>query len=100
MSNFRALLGGDRPRPPRPDNLGSRHDMKNRESGSPYPNELRKRAEKALREALERTTPAGATEPDQPSLSHELTVHQIELEMQNEEQQRANAEMAKFNVIV
>ena len=68
--------------------------MKESEFGSPSPSELRQRAEKALREAPARTTPAGATEPDQPRLSHELAVHQIELEMQNEELKRANDQTA------
>ena len=46
---------------------------------------LRRKAEKALREAPEK--PALTSGPDLTTLTHELAVHQIELEMQNEELQ-------------
>ncbi len=55
--------------------------------------ELRRRAEARLRAAGTKGTPA-RTEPEAQRLVHELQVHQIELEMQNEElwQSRAEAE--------
>jgi PAS domain S-box-containing protein len=55
--------------------------------------ELRRRAESRLRAATTKDTP-GRTEADTLRLVHELRVHQIELEMQNEEllQSRAEAE--------
>ncbi len=60
-------------------------------SGPVSPAELRRKAEERLR-----TTAAAAvvprTEADAQALVHELQVHQIELEMQNEELQRARAE--------
>jgi two-component system, cell cycle sensor histidine kinase and response regulator CckA len=54
--------------------------------------ELRKRAEeKAV--AMEPTSPAGQTPEEIQQMFHELRVHQIELEMQNEELRRAQAEI-------
>jgi PAS domain-containing protein len=50
---------------------------------------LRMRAEKKFRER-QQTTDAAASEQDATKLLHELQVHQIELEMQNEELRLAN----------
>jgi PAS domain S-box-containing protein len=57
--------------------------------------ELRRRAEARLRSAKAKGAPA-RTEADKQRLVHEVQVHQIELEMQNEElrQSRAEAEAA------
>ena len=52
---------------------------------------LRHRAEGRLRERHPETDP-GRTEADTQRLLHELQVHQVELEMQNEELQRAQEE--------
>jgi signal transduction histidine kinase/CheY-like chemotaxis protein len=54
--------------------------------------ELRRRAEKRLREQPPETGHA-QTDADRQRLVHELQVHQIELEMQNEELQKARDEM-------
>jgi len=69
--------------------------MKRGESGSPASREFRKRAEKVLRESPARATPAStAQEQNLPRLVNELQVHQIELEMQNEELSLARDEAA------
>ena len=54
--------------------------------------ELRRRAEERLREQHPETGQA-QTDADTQRLVHELQVHQIELEMQNEELQKARDEM-------
>ena len=54
---------------------------------------LRRKAEKALREAPEK--PALTSGPDLTTLTHELAVHQIELEMQNEELRRSQEELER-----
>jgi signal transduction histidine kinase len=54
--------------------------------------ELRRRAEERLRERPPETRQA-PTEADTRRLVHELQVHQVELEMQNEELQKARDEM-------
>ncbi len=59
---------------------------------SPAAAALRRRAEEHLREQRPETGPA-PTEADTQRLVHELQVHQIELEMQNEELQQARNEM-------
>lgn len=65
--------------------------MKKKRTDQSSAAELRRLAEERLRE---KTMPAGylQTEADLRRLHHELEVHQIELEMQNEELQRAQAE--------
>ena len=59
---------------------------------SPEPAELRRRAEKRLQARQAKTDPA-MTKADTQRLVHELQVHQIELEMQNEELQQARIEL-------
>jgi PAS domain S-box-containing protein len=54
------------------------------------PGDLRRRAEEAL-SRKKKGEPSGIPEEDVRALVHELQVHQIELEMQNEELKRANA---------
>jgi PAS domain S-box-containing protein len=54
--------------------------------------DLRRRAEARLREEAANGAP-GRTEDDTQRLLHELQVHRIELEMQNEELRRARAEV-------
>ena len=68
--------------------------MKRGESGSIPSSEFRKRAEKALRESPARATPASTEQENLPRLVNELQVHQIELEMQNEELSLARDEAA------
>ena len=63
--------------------------MKKVRPGSPAPDVLRVRAEKRLRESRVGETPAGGSEEDPSRLLHELRVHQVELEMQNEELMRS-----------
>jgi PAS domain S-box-containing protein len=60
------------------------------EKRPPTKDQLRRLAEKRLRELGACEPPA--TEVDARKLLHELQVHQVELEMQNEELQRAHAE--------
>ena len=55
------------------------------------PNELRRRAEELLRQGLHGAL--DVSPDDIRNLIHELQVHQIELEMQNEELRRAQAEL-------
>ena len=58
----------------------------------PTPAELRRRAEERLREQHPETGQA-QTDADTQRLVHELQVHQVELETQNEELQKARDEM-------
>ncbi|MBN1265567.1 MAG: GGDEF domain-containing protein [Anaerolineales bacterium] len=55
--------------------------------------EQRRRAEKILSKRKKETTPPEASDMDIRRLFHELEVHQIELEMQNEELIKARAEL-------
>ena len=55
--------------------------------------ELRHRAESTLRERKKKATTPPATSADSRRLVHELEVHQIELEMQNEELRRVQEEL-------
>ena len=57
--------------------------------------ELRRRAEKQLQKQMKKTTPP-ATMAEMQRIVHELEVHQIELEMQNEELQQARSELESF----
>ena len=60
--------------------------MANNKSASKQSSELRKRAEKALsKQAPENVESAERSHEKMLSLIHELQIHQIELEMQNEE---------------
>lgn len=54
---------------------------------------LRRRAEMKLRERKKKAAPVSATRAGTRRLIHELEVHQIELEMQNEELVRSRAEV-------
>jgi PAS domain S-box-containing protein len=58
---------------------------KNKPATSPDAAELRRRAEAKLAERKKRAAVLPATSPGHQRLVHELEVHQIELEMQNEE---------------
>jgi PAS domain S-box-containing protein len=67
------------------------------------PQELREQAEKILQQKKEKALQDEADEADAKKLLHQLQVHQIELEMQNEELRRAyeTAETAlkKFTIV-
>ena len=64
--------------------------------GSSPAQELRRKAEQHLRTAKAKPK-EGATDGDLIALAHELQVHQIELEMQNEELRRAQASAQKLS---
>ncbi|HSO71586.1 MAG TPA: PAS domain S-box protein, partial [Thermodesulfobacteriota bacterium] len=66
--------------------------MKKESNPSADAAELRRRAEARLREDRKKGAP-GPTEEDTQRLVHELQVHQIELEMQNEELRRSRVEV-------
>ena len=63
--------------------------MKNKTASTPNGTELRHQAEEKLSARRKKTAPSSPpTEADTQRLLHELQVHQIELEMQNEELMR------------
>ncbi|MEW6053176.1 MAG: PAS domain S-box protein [Nitrospirota bacterium] len=65
--------------------------MKSKKTGQKNPSELRKRAEEKLKS---QTAQHGVmSDSDTQQLIHELQVHQIELEMQNDELRKAQAEL-------
>ncbi len=66
--------------------------MKKKPTISTSAAELRRQAETKLNGRKKKTAPSSATEADTQRLLHELQVHQIELEMQNEELVRSRAE--------
>jgi diguanylate cyclase (GGDEF)-like protein/PAS domain S-box-containing protein len=67
--------------------------MNNKTIPSPDSNELRRQAEARLGKLKRKTAPLPAMDADIQRLVHELEVHQIELEMQNEELMRVRAEL-------
>ena len=68
--------------------------MKRGESGSTASSEFRKRAEKALRESPARAKPVSTAQEDLSRLVNELRIHQVELELQNEELKKSQNETA------
>jgi diguanylate cyclase (GGDEF)-like protein/PAS domain S-box-containing protein/putative nucleotidyltransferase with HDIG domain len=66
--------------------------MKRKPAAAPNPAELRRQAEAKLSARKKRETALPATEPATQRLVNELQVHQIELQMQNEELVHARAE--------
>jgi diguanylate cyclase (GGDEF)-like protein/PAS domain S-box-containing protein len=66
--------------------------MKKRTTSAASSADLRRKAETKLSARRKKTSPSFPTEADTQRLLHELQVHQIELEMQNEELVRARAE--------
>jgi two-component system, chemotaxis family, sensor kinase Cph1 len=65
--------------------------VKSRKPDQKRPSELRKRAEKKL--TTKKTAPKAMSDKETQQLIHELQVHQIELEMQNEDLRRSQAEL-------
>jgi diguanylate cyclase (GGDEF)-like protein/PAS domain S-box-containing protein len=65
--------------------------MKSKEPEQKKPSGLRKRAEEKLKSRI--TTPRAVSDKETQQLIHELQVHQIELEMQNDELRKAQAEL-------
>jgi len=55
--------------------------------------DLRRQAETKLAGRMDKVVPPPETEPESRRLVHELEVHQIELEMQNEELRRVQEEL-------
>ncbi len=67
--------------------------MRKKNSTNPPLSDLRRKAELRLRERKKRASPQTATELDTARLIHELEVHQIELEIQNEQLLQTQAEL-------
>jgi two-component system, cell cycle sensor histidine kinase and response regulator CckA len=65
--------------------------MKSKKPEQKKPSELRKRSEEKLKTKI--TVPKTISEKETQQLIHELQVHQIELEVQNEELRRAQTEL-------
>ena len=65
--------------------------MKSAKPEQKKPSELRKRAEKKVKSQV--TPPGRMSDEETRNLIHELRVHQIELEMQNDELRKAQAEL-------
>ncbi len=61
----------------------------------PSNTEMRRQAEATLIERRKKAPPSSVTEADTRRLVHELEVHQIELEMQNEEREQSRAQAEK-----
>src|SRR5512143_406433 len=71
------------------DNMGNRK----KRSTNPPISDLRLKAELKLSERKKRSTRSTPAEQDASRLIHELEVHQIELEIQNEQLQQSQAEL-------
>ncbi|MEP6894606.1 MAG: GGDEF domain-containing protein, partial [Chloroflexota bacterium] len=63
-----------------------------KKKSTPAPKALRRKAETKLKQLKKKTVPLPVTEADTLRLIHKLQVHQVELEMQNEELVRWRAE--------
>src|SRR5215831_15726106 len=72
--------------------MGQHEDAKNEPRG--LTSELRRRAEEKLRTEPAELERIGSQSQEVKELLHELQVHQIELELQNEELRRAQLELA------
>ncbi len=70
--------------------------MKKKPSTPPDAAELRRRAEVRVRESKKGEAARSRTKEEMQRLLHELQVHQIELEMQNEELQTSRAQVEKL----
>jgi diguanylate cyclase (GGDEF)-like protein/PAS domain S-box-containing protein len=66
--------------------------MKKKPASTPNDTEIRRQAETKLSARRKKPAPLSATEADTQRLLHELEVHKMELEMQNEELMRSRAE--------
>ena len=67
--------------------------MRKKSNTNPPVSDLRLKAELKLRERKKGSTPSTVSEPDTSRLIHELEVHQIELEIQNEQLLQSQAEL-------
>ena len=76
---------------PLPDMNSRKADRKPKKPEQEKPSELRKRAEEKLKSIIIR--PEAMSDKETRQLVHELQVHQIELEMQNEELRKSQSEL-------